>query len=53
MFEQAERDEAVDKNHSYMIGDKWIDIESGFRFGLTTALVVTGYVKELFDYYQN
>ena len=53
MFEQAERDEAVDKNHSYMIGDKWIDIESGFRFGLTTALVGTGYGKEMFDEYQN
>ncbi len=53
MFEQAEQDEAVDKEHSYMIGDKWIDIESGFRFGLTTALVGTGYGKEMFDEYQN
>lgn len=53
MFQQAEADEAVDKAHSYMIGDKWIDIEAGFRFGLHTALVGTGYGKEMYMEYQN
>lgn len=52
MFEQAEQDEFVDKLHSYMIGDKWIDIEAGFRFGLHTVLVGTGYGKELYAAYQ-
>lgn len=52
MFEQAEADEAVDREHSYMIGDKWIDIEAGFRFGVHTALVGTGYGREMFAAYQ-
>lgn len=52
MFEQAQRDGGVDKEHSYMIGDKWIDIEAGFRFGVNTALVGTGYGLELWEKYQ-
>lgn len=51
MFEEAERDEAVDKARSYMIGDKWIDIEAGFRYGVKTALVGTGYGKEMYEAY--
>lgn len=52
MFEQADKDEAVDKAHSYMVGDKWIDIEAGYRFGLHTALVGTGYGREMMDAYR-
>lgn len=51
MFEQAEKDEAVDKARSFMIGDKWIDIEAGFRYGVTTALVGTGYGKAMHEEY--
>lgn len=51
MFEQAEKDEAVDKARSFMIGDKWIDIEAGFRYGVTTALVGTGYGKAMYEEY--
>lgn len=51
MFEQAEQEEAVDKARSYMIGDKWIDIEAGFRFGVNTALVGTGYGKAMYEAY--
>lgn len=50
----AEQDKgAVDKAHSYMIGDKWIDVEAGYRFGVHTALVGTGYGKELYDREEN
>ncbi len=52
MFEQAQRDGRVDKEHSYMIGDKWIDIEAGFRFGVNTALVGSGYGLKMWTEYQ-
>ena len=43
MFEQAEQYFQVDKAHSWMIGDKLIDVEAGRRFGIRTVLVGTGY----------
>ena len=43
MFEQAEQYFQVDKAHSWMIGDKLIDVEAGKRFGVSTVLVGTGY----------
>lgn len=43
MFEQAEQYFQVDKAHSWMIGDKLIDVEAGRRFGVRTVLVGTGY----------
>lgn len=43
MFEQAEQYFAVDKAHSWMIGDKLIDIQAGRNYGVHTALVGTGY----------
>ena len=43
MFEQAEQYFQVDKAHSWMIGDKLIDVEAGKRFGVRTVLVGTGY----------
>ncbi|MDO5415873.1 MAG: HAD family hydrolase [Lachnospiraceae bacterium] len=48
MFEAAQADRAVDKEHSYMIGDKWLDTQAGARFGIHTALVGTGYGRELY-----
>lgn len=49
MFEEAERHLAggVDKAHSYMIGDKLLDVEAGHRYGVRTVLVGTGYGSEL------
>lgn len=47
MFEMAEEFFLVDKNHSYMIGDKFLDTEAGRRYGVTSILVGTGYGKEL------
>ena len=43
MFEQAEQYFQVDKAHSWMIGDKLIDVEAGKRFGVRTVLVGPGY----------
>ena len=43
LFEQAEKDFAVDKSASYMIGDKLLDVEAGKRYGVTSILVGTGY----------
>ncbi len=49
MFEQAAGDAPVDKAHSYMVGDKWLDIQAGARFGLHTALVGTGYGRACYE----
>lgn len=33
---------AVDKEHSYMIGDKWIDVLTGERYGVKPIFVMSG-----------
>lgn len=43
MLERAEQYYELDKAHSWLIGDKLIDVEAGSRFGVHTALVGTGY----------
>lgn len=53
MFEMADRDFHVDREHSYMIGDKLLDVEAGKNFGLTSILVGTGYGKEIRRLEQN
>lgn len=45
MIEDAYREFEVDLANSWMIGDKLLDIETGFNAGLRTALVKTGYGK--------
>jgi len=51
MIEAAQKDFAIDLSNSWMIGDKTIDVETGFNAEIKTALVLTGYgsksVKEL------
>lgn len=47
MFEMAEQYFEVDKAHSWMIGDKLIDIKAGRNYGVHTILVGTGYGKEV------
>lgn len=49
MFLQAENRFAVDKAHSYMIGDKLLDTQAGKNYGVTSILVGTGYGKELYE----
>ncbi len=43
LLERAEQYFAVDKAHSWMIGDKLSDVEAGVRYGVRTVLVGTGY----------
>jgi D-glycero-D-manno-heptose 1,7-bisphosphate phosphatase len=45
MIEDAKRDFGIDFEKSWMIGDKRIDVETGFNAGLGTAMVMTGYGK--------
>lgn len=62
MFEKAEDLFDVDRENSWMIGDKLIDTEAGRNYGVRTVLVGTGYGKaevqkigsqkeKFFDYY--
>ncbi|MEO6588072.1 MAG: HAD family hydrolase [Pyrinomonadaceae bacterium] len=43
MIESALRHFNIDLEKSWMIGDKAIDVETGFNAGIKTALVLTGY----------
>lgn len=43
MIEQAQNDFHIDLSRSWMIGDKRIDIETGFNAGIGSAMVMTGY----------
>ena len=43
MIERAAEDFSIDLENSWMIGDKQIDIETGFNARIKTALVLTGY----------
>ena len=43
MIEQAKQEFEIDMENSWMIGDKALDIETGFAAGIKTALVRTGY----------
>ncbi len=46
MFEMAEQYYEIDKEHSWMIGDKKIDVEAGRNYGVHTILIGTGYGAE-------
>ena len=46
MFEMAEKDFEVDKAHSFMVGDKLLDVEAGRNYGIASILVGTGYGRE-------
>ncbi|HEY2867709.1 MAG TPA: HAD family hydrolase [Pyrinomonadaceae bacterium] len=43
MIEDALCDRPIDIANSWVVGDKKIDIETGFNGGMSTALVLTGY----------
>jgi D-glycero-D-manno-heptose 1,7-bisphosphate phosphatase len=43
MIENAISDFDIDRANSWVIGDKKIDVETGFNGGFGTALVLTGY----------
>lgn len=43
MIEQARKDFHIDLSRSWMIGDKKIDVETGYNAGIGSAMVMTGY----------
>lgn len=43
MIESAMSDFDIDMENSWMVGDKTLDVETGFAANLTTSLVLTGY----------
>lgn len=47
MLLAAAADHAIDLRRSYMIGDRWKDIEAGKRAGVRTILIDYGYADEL------
>lgn len=50
LLEQAARDLDIDLSHSFMVGDRWSDIECGQRVGATSVLVLTGYGRGELEY---
>ena len=46
MIEAAQRDFTIDLGNSWMIGDKAIDVETGFNACIKTAMVLTGYGRK-------
>lgn len=49
LFERAEEFIQVDKEKSYMIGDKLIDVEAGHNYGVRGILVGTGYGSQIYE----
>ena len=49
MIDSSLKGSTVDASNSWMIGDKLLDIETGFNAGLRTALVRTGYGSKVAD----
>lgn len=43
LIDKAARDLNIDVKHSYVVGDKWSDVELGQRAGAHSVLVRTGY----------
>jgi D-glycero-D-manno-heptose 1,7-bisphosphate phosphatase len=53
LLADAAKDYAIDLARSYMVGDRWRDIEAGRRVGCTTLFIDYGYLEkrpEHFDY---
>lgn len=48
LLEQAEETGRIDKEHSWMIGDKTSDTKAGIAYGIRTILVGTGYGSEIY-----
>lgn len=46
LFSQAARTYSIDLSASFMVGDRWRDIEAGRRAGCTTILIDYGYIEK-------
>jgi len=50
LIEKAKSDLEIDMNRSFVIGDRWLDIEFAFNAGLPGILVLTGYGRGDLEY---
>jgi D-glycero-D-manno-heptose 1,7-bisphosphate phosphatase len=50
LVEQAARDLDLDLSHSYLVGDRFKDIETAANAGVKGILVLTGYGRGEYDY---
>ena len=50
LLEQAAADLNLDLGKSFMVGDRWSDLECGDRVGATPVLVLTGYGRGDLEY---
>ncbi len=46
MLDQAAQDLGIDPTRSWMVGDKWLDVQAGHAVGAKSILVRTGWGKE-------
>ncbi|OGW43667.1 MAG: hypothetical protein A2X57_02630 [Nitrospirae bacterium GWD2_57_8] len=46
LIDRAVKDFDIDRTSSFMVGDKWSDVELGHRAGLRTVLVQTGFAHD-------
>ena len=46
LIDQAARDLTIDVSRSYMVGDKWSDVELGHRAGAASILVRSGFAAD-------
>lgn len=46
LIDQAAKDLNIDISHSYMVGDKWSDVELGHRAGVRSVLVKSGFAHD-------
>jgi D-glycero-D-manno-heptose 1,7-bisphosphate phosphatase len=49
MLLRAQSELEIDMTQSYMIGDKYVDLEAGYAAGLRSILVLTGYGRGEFE----
>jgi len=49
MIDQAASDHGIDVRHSFVIGDRMIDVQTGINAGATSILVLTGYGRQELD----
>jgi len=50
LMEQAARDLSLDLSRSYMVGDRYLDIETAANAGAKSILVLTGYGRGEYEY---
>ena len=53
MIEQAKKEYSIDLENSYIIGDRYKDVQFGNNLGLKTIMVLTGYGLGEYTYQKN